>query len=179
MLNDQMPSTPSVTKQSVQFSDRPWIGKDFGAKRILVLGESWYGDWGASYNSDSSYVAGYLAGELRDLMYTKMANACGMSRQTYWDSILFTNFVTWAGTHRTDRPTKSMYEAAIPRLERLLQEHAPKGVWILGKEQSEFSAPVIRHAGIACEVSLHPTSYGLRNQLLSESWQRLQAQLSP
>lgn len=178
MLNNQIPSTPGVTQQCAKFIDEPWIGKEFEARRILVLGESWYGDWGAGYNSDSSYVAGYLAGKLRDVMYTKMANACGMSRQAYWDCILFTNFVTWAGAHRTDRPTKSMYEKGVPRLKRLLQEYKPKGVWILGKEQSKFSAPVVHNAGIPFEVSLHPTSYGLRNQLLGESWQRLQSQIN-
>lgn len=178
MLNDHLTSTGGVTIQGGQISDKPWIGKRFENTRILVLGESWYGDWGSDYNSDSSYVAGYLAGEIRDSMYSKMANACGADRQTYWNSILFTNFVIWAGDKRTDRPTRFMYEAAVPRLERLLQDYKPRGVWILGKEQSEFSAPVVHKAGIAFEVSFHPTSYGLRNKVLGESWHRLTSKIT-
>lgn len=179
MINDKMPTTQEVEHPRAGFSDTPWIGDNFEARRIMVLGESWYGDWGAGYNSDHSYVAAYLAGELRDGMYTKMANACGMSRETYWHGILFTNFVTWAGSHRTDRPTRSMYKASALRLEKLLQQYKPKGVWILGKEQSEFSEPVVRQACIPHEVSLHPTSFGLRNQALGESWFRLQSRALP
>ena len=112
-------------------------------EKILVLGESWYGDWGTEFNSDQAYVAAYLEGKLRDGMYTKMANACGMDKVTFWRSILFTNFVTWAGSYRTDRPTTKMYKDAVPRLIELLQKFKPAGVWILGKEQSYFSAPVV------------------------------------
>jgi hypothetical protein len=178
MFNDHFPCTHGDKMRGPQIADKPWIGKSYEQTRILVLGESWYGDWGSDYNSDSSYVAGYLAGAIRDSMYSKMANACGAERQAYWESILFTNFVTWAGNKRTDRPTRVMYEAAVPRLERLLQIHMPRGVWILGKEQSEFSASVVRQAGIAFEVSFHPTSYGLRNQVLGESWHRLTAKIT-
>lgn len=175
VMNNKSPLTSAA--HPIGFIDRPWMGINYESKRILVLGESWYGDWGSEHNSDHGYVTAYLTNKISDRMYTKMANACGLARDTYWHSIAFTNFVIWAGHSRTDRPTSDMYKSAIERLDRLLQEHKPQGVWILGKEQSQYSEPVIRNAGVKCEVALHPTSYGVSNQVLGESWKRLIEQL--
>lgn len=158
--------------------DKPWIGPKYEETRILVLGESWYGDWGGAQNSDAGYVQAYLDGTLTDRMYTKMANATGLDRKSYWNSIAFTNFVIWAGTKRTDRPTPQMYRSSIPRLRELLQQLKPRGVWILGKEQAEHSAPVIKQAGIPFDVSIHPTSYGVTRVELSESWSKLTTALA-
>jgi hypothetical protein len=142
------------------------------------LGESWYGDWGSEYNSDQGYVAAYLKNKIRDRMYTKMANACELDRHIYWNNIAFTNFVTWTGFAREDRPTITMYKLATERLARLLQEHKPEGVWILGREQGEYSAPVVRIAGIKHEVAPHPTGYGISNRTLGNSWKRLMEQIA-
>lgn len=158
------------------FVDQPWIGSNYQKTRILVLGESWYGDWGCEHNSDQGYIAAYLSNKIIDRMYTKMANACGSDRHTYWNNIAFTNFVTWTGSSREDRPTISMYKLASERLTMLLQELEPKGVWILGKEQSEYSEPIVRKAGIICEVAYHPTGFGISNRVLGDSWEQLLAQ---
>ena len=125
----------TTSKRPASLQDRPWIGSSFDNKRILVLGESWYGDWGDDRNTDAGYVRAYLRGALRDGMYTKMAKGSGLSVADVWNSIAFTNFVVWTGTRREDRPTAQMYRDSVPRLKELLGSLAPLGVWILGKEQ--------------------------------------------
>lgn len=152
-------------------TDLIWIGDRFAERRILVLGESWYGDY--ADNTDTGYIRLYLAGKLADRMYTRMANACGLSRDDFWHGIAFTNFAQRVGEKREDRPTLAMYEAAKPRLSRLLAELQPRGVWILGKEQGEHSAPLVAAAGIPLVVSRHPTSYGVPNAELGADWSNL------
>ena len=164
--------TPSQTPPA-SLQDKPWIGSNYQEKRILVLGESWYGDWGGAQNNDAGYVQAYVDGKLRDGMYSKMANAAGLDRQVFWQSIAFTNFVIWAGAGCKDRPTKQMYLDSVPRLRDLLETLKPRGVWILGKEQSQYSAPVVERAGIHFDVSTHPTGYGVTLLEIGESWRRL------
>ncbi len=157
--------------------DTIWVGPNYPASRIFVLGESWYGDY--ADNTDRGYIALYLANKQADGMYTKMANACRPDVQeterkaAYWNSIMFTNFVQRVGDKRTDRPTKQHYVEARARLLAILQTHKPKAVWVLGKEQAEHSTQVIQSAGIPFVVTAHPTSYGLSNQALGDSWRQL------
>jgi hypothetical protein len=152
-------------------SNRIWIGPNYAAQRILVLGESWYGSW--ADNTDHGYIALYLAGKLQDGMYTRMANATGLSKADFWNGIAFTNYVQRTGDSREDRPTPMAYEHARTRLRALVETLQPKGVWILGKEQAAYSQNVLLELGVPSEVTAHPTSYGLSNALLGQSWARL------
>jgi len=154
-------------------TDQVWVGSRFRETGIFVLGESWYGDYAENLVTDSGWIASYLRGEQVDRMYTRMANACKLSPKEFWQSILFTNFVLRVGDVRANRPTRQMYKDAGPRLQKILSEHRPRGVWVLGIGQSEFSVPIILDAGIPCEVVAHPTSYGLRNAVLGASWKRV------
>lgn len=148
-----------------------WTGANYDKLRILVLGESWYGDY--IDNSDAGYIRMYLDGALTDSMYSRMANACGLSRNDFWNGIAFTNFVQRIGDTRSCRPTTDDYQQAKARLVALLQHQKPKGVWILGIEQSKYSASVIEEMGISYEITAHPTSYGLSNAKLGASWHNL------
>ncbi len=159
-----------MTQTDDQFADI-WIGPEYPRQRILVLGESWYGNW--ADNTDRGYITLYLAGDVADAMYTKMANACGRSKADFWNSIAFTNFAERVGDRREDRPTKEHYEVAAARLTALLEHLRPRGVWVLGKGQAEHSVPVIEQAGVPYDVSVHPTGYGVKNATLGESWARL------
>ena len=80
---------------------------------------------------------------------------------------MFTNFVQRVGATRKSRPTTDHYKSASARLANLLVVHKPVGVWILGIGQGEYSAPIIKSAGIPYEISAHPTSYGLKNSCSS------------
>ena len=151
--------------------DLIWIGNNYSQNRIFVLGESWYGDY--ADNTDVGYVTMYLEGRQTDRMYTRMANACKLSRAEFWHKIIFTNFVQKVGETRSDRPTLTRYREAKARLAELLRIHKPRGVWALGKEQAEHSSPAIEEAGIPYEVTAHPASRGLSNRALGESWNAL------
>ena len=157
------------------YPERIWIGPTYTNRRIFVLGESWYGDFTDDLVTDDGYIRAYLEGRVTDAMYTRMANACELERKKYWESIMFTNFVQRVGSTRDFRPTTEHYRTACARLARLLEEHTPRGVWILGLGQSSYSASVVERVGIPYVVSAHPTSYGLKNATLGASWKALLA----
>jgi len=171
---EQTPGDELAIK-SVVPTDQVWVGPRYCEMGIFVLGESWYGDYAEKLVTDHGWIQSYLNGTVTDRMYTRMANACKMTRHQFWERILFTNFVLRVGNVRSDRPTRQMYLDARPRLRQVLAAHKPRAVWILGLGQSEFSGPVIAEAGIPFEVVPHPTSYGLSNQALGDSWQKVVA----
>lgn len=158
-----------------EYPQRVWVAPGFARLCIFVLGESWYGHYEGDLATDDGYIRAYLEGKVVDAMYTRLANATGLKKQAFWRSVMFTNFVQRTGPTRDHRPTSEQYRAATRRLASLLEAHRPLGVWILGKEQSRYSEPVVRSAGIPAEVAPHPTSYGLKNAVLRESWAALLA----
>jgi hypothetical protein len=157
--------------------ERIWVGPRYSTSRILVLGESWYGEYEGDLVTDDGYISAYLAGKQTDRMYTRMANAAGLEKGEFWHAVAFTNFVQRVGDTRRCRPTRAQYVEAQPRLSNILLKYQPKGVWILGKEQSVYSQPVVRAAGISCAVSPHPTSRGVSNEQLGEGWRQLIASI--
>lgn len=161
------------------YPERIWIGPNYASQRIFVLGESWYGDFPGDLVTDDGYIRAYLEGRVTDAMYTRMANACELEKKIFWEGILFTNFVQRVGATRNFRPTPEHYRTASARLSRILEEHTPRGVWILGLGQGAHSAPVVERAGIPYEVTAHPTSYGLKNATLGTSWKALLAKAQP
>ena len=58
-----------------------------------MLGESWYGDYQDDLATDDGYIRAYLNDRVTDALYTRIANACEMEKQAFWESIMFTNFV--------------------------------------------------------------------------------------
>jgi hypothetical protein len=166
----------------LNFSDFPvsriWRGRNYPEARIFILGESWYGEYLGDLNYDDGYIAAYLEGRQVDRMYSKMANAVGMSKATFWHSVAFTNFVQCVGPTRQSRPTPAMYSAAAPRLKAILNDISPAAVWVLGIEQSALSIPIIQAAAIPAEVCIHPTSIGVTSAALRESWERLRAKVA-
>ena len=159
--------------------ERIWVGPQYHKERIFVLGESWFGDYEGDLATDAGYITAYLAGTQRDRLYSCIAEACGPDVPTYWESVMFTNYVQRVGPTRDHRPSEAQYLEAQPRLHRILVEHQPRGVWVLGKEQGKYSAPIVRGAGINVEVTAHPSSFrGERAVLLTKlraSWQELLA----
>jgi hypothetical protein len=99
-------------------------------------------------------------------------------RREVWSTIVFYNFVVEHVVTAENRPTEEQYKASIPQFRDVLEEHQPSGVWVLGKEQAKYSEPVIRSLKLPFEVSCHPTSYGLSNESLKESWVKLQEKLN-
>lgn len=153
--------------------ERIWIGPTYSKLRVLVLGESWYGEFPGDLVTDDAYIRAYLEDRVTDSMYSRMANACELERKEFWNGVMFTNFVQRVGATRDSRPTPEHYKEACNRLARLFEDYSPRGVWILGLEQGKHSAPVVQRFEIACGVSAHPTSYGLKNSTLGASCKAL------
>ena len=152
------------------YVERIWIGPNYPMQRIFVLGESWYGDYPDEMSTDDGYIRAYLDGRQPDRLYTRIANACKIEKRAFWESIMFTNYVQRVGVTRDHRPSTAQYRDASARLARLLVEHAPRGVWILGREQARHSEPIVAAAGIPVEVTAHPTSFGVKHATLYASW---------
>jgi hypothetical protein len=135
---------------------RVWKGREYERTRILVLGESWYGTYEDDHLYDDTYVAAWLRGEVRDAMYSRMANAVRLSREGFWQSIAFTNYAQCVGPDRDHRPDLEMFEAGAVRLRAIIAELKPTVIWLLGKQQAEHSGPVVAEAGLPSVVSRHP-----------------------
>jgi hypothetical protein len=158
-----------------------WIGDNYArsANRILVLGESWYGD----VEPLAVYVPRWARGEINDSMFSRLFNAASglhterathAQRLAWWNGIAFYNFVPGTvGKSRSDRPGRAVFIAARDPLAAVLDRLRPQGVWIIGKEQAEHSADVVRLFGAACEVTAHTASYGLSSAALATSWAKL------
>lgn len=174
-----MPShNPAITP----VPDQPWVGERYrDGHRTLVLGESWYGTFPEAIATDDGYIHAWLAGSLpkgiREMLYPRLSGAVGPSRTEFWNGVAFTNFVIASvGPTRSNRPTEAMYEAAKVRLARVLAELRPSRVWVIGKEQSAHSGPVIDEAGIAWAWVRFPLSApAMTHKELAASWSALQA----
>lgn len=145
----------------------------------MILGESWYGE----VEPLAMYVPRWASGEINDSMFARLFNtasgwhterATPQQRLDWWNGIAFYNFVPGTvGASRSDRPTTQMFAAARDPLASVLYKFRPRGVWIIGKGQAEYSADVVSRFGSEYEVSPHTASYGLRSADLAASWHRL------
>ena len=54
-----------------------WIGDRYRETGILVLGESWYGSYPDRLATDAGYIDAYLARQVEDRMYSKLAGMTG------------------------------------------------------------------------------------------------------
>lgn len=170
----RLPHSASTRKTTETYPEKVWVGPKFTRTGVFVLGESWFGDYPDHLATDDGYIRAYLKGEVTDALYTRIANATGLGKQPFWESIMFTNFVSQpTGPTRAYRPTAVQYKQALPRLASLLKLHRPRGVWIIGKEQAAYSEPVVREAVIPVAVSPHPTSYGIKHEVLRAAWDEL------
>jgi hypothetical protein len=158
-----------------------WIGDKYECEsdRVLILGESWYGD----VEPLVLYVPRWARGEINDSTFSRLFNAASglhTERATYeqrvdwWNAIAFYNFVPGTvGASRSDRPSEAAFAAARTLLTVVLDKLRPRGVWIIGKGQAEYSAEVVRRFGSVFEVTPHTASFGLRSADLAASWHRL------
>jgi len=158
-----------------------WIGENYerSADRILILGESWYGD----VEPLAAYVPRWARAEItRDYTFARIFNAASgfhtkhatlVQRLAWWNGIAFYNFVPGTvGASADDRPSSAALAAARMPLTAVLAHLAPKGVWIIGKGQAKYSADVVLHFGAQYEVTDHP---GARptSAAMAASWANL------
>lgn len=166
-------------------TDHIWIGDNFDSRpeRVLVLGESWYGD----LEPLRPYVLNWAKGEFRDQTFSRVSNVLKRTGYTFsrtcchldaWNQIAFCNFVVGTvGKTRDERPKTSHYEASRECFHMTLSMVKPRAVWILGTEQAKYSVPVVEKEHVMFQVAPHPVSRGLRNDILDQSWRLLVARL--
>lgn len=158
-----------------------WVGSTFPTTGILILGESTYG----ADDPLLTYIPSWCRRQTPDRTFSRIFNAFSgqqtssatvAQREAFWASVAFANFVEQAvGSTRSHRPTPEHYLAAASALPHLLRQIKPRGVLILGREQAQYSEPLVRAAGIPCVVCPHPTAYGISTAALKFGWDELQS----
>ena len=167
-------------------SENIWVGESYpkSKHRILILAESDYYEATGVNLPLLSYVPTWINKKTKDYTFSRIFNACSEEdknkelverRRIFWDSIVYYNFLTVVLKNRKARPTVKQYEDSKSAFNKVLATHKPKGVWILGVGQAEFSRPIVVENRVHCVVQKHPTSWGLKKDVLRKSFLELQA----
>jgi hypothetical protein len=158
----------------------PWIGARVPQRRVLVLGESWYGPTPLL----STYIPAWCAGTQRDYLFSRIFNAANVTaglhsstatateKRAFWDSVIFDNFVNWSiGGSRSSRPSTADFYSAATTLPTRVAALRPTAVWILGRAHRPHSLRCLH--GIHTVSSPHPCSYGVTTATLAADWAKL------
>lgn len=162
---------------------KPWVGRQFRAQnhRVLILGESWYGNFGAS--EEIWYIDTWIKRQApgkSDRFFSRIFNSCNLKsaaqatqseRAAFWDSVAFTNLVSESvGDAPRVRPGEAHWKKGVRRLERLLLRLQCDRALILGLETSFYAKPVFDGWGIKSVSCPHPSGYGITKKMLQEKW---------
>jgi hypothetical protein len=162
-----------------------WVGSGYVAaeRRVLILGESWWGD----VERLGGAIERWARDEQADATFSRLFNTCSGKRRerasynermAFWNSIAFYNFVQGSlGATRKSRPSRMHFTSAIPALEKVLKSLKPTCVWVVGVGQSEYSSAVLQQLNIPFEVVRHPSS-GISHENFYGSWRNLLARVS-
>jgi len=174
----------------------PWIGRDYtagiGGVRLLVLGESHWGNSTYQYTEFTRDVVKKWCFQRRDRFFTSIAKlVLGIPpgvylaegpRQAFWNQVAFYNFVpVIVGPGPRDRPSEAQWSLATEPFCNVLTELEPHAILVLGKElwwhlpepDSMIRLPIPsmeieikryrRGATFADAVMIqHPSSFGMR-----------------
>ncbi len=156
-----------------------WVGREFTSTKVLVLGESWYGDPIPLLR----YIPAWIAGSERDALFSRLYRASRHSsattdevgcRASFWNSLAFTNFVPGTvGAVRRNRPSVTHFRTGQPYLSDVLARLQPANVLILGIEQGRYAAPVCQSAHVPSCIIPHPTGYGVRSSVIQDAYRHL------
>ena len=164
----------------------PWIGSAISSsntsstpsKRILILGESWYGPPVPL----STYLTGWCAGSIQDHFFSCIFHAASGSpasgaspqqRSAFWNNVIFDNFVNFpVGPSISHRPTPLQLDAAAHTFPARLAVLLPDSVWVIGVKQQQYSVPVLRTHHYHYVPSPHPRS-GVTIVRLRDDWTKL------
>lgn len=159
----------------------PWEGSKYRSGglegvRVLILGESHYGDVGTESAACTIETVKDLGQERRNRFFTvtqKLVSGINpeewvpdKTRVEFWESVAFYNYVqSFPGDKSRMRPTQEMWANAATPLLKTLQELRPQVMVVLGLElQSHL--PEIPSGIRVCNVP-HPSSRGFQY----ERWQ--------
>lgn len=167
-----------------------WKGRDYElpTNRILILGESTYDTDGVADAPLQQYVQQWLDRiETRDHTFARICNACSGNpessatkegRSAFWSTVAFYNFVVDRMGSSTTRPMRAQFESSKSALAEVLNVLKPDGVWILGRETASYAEEVAKQSGVVYLSVDHPASRGLKNEVLTASWNSLLGMVS-
>ncbi|MBM9536191.1 hypothetical protein [Desulfobulbus alkaliphilus] len=148
---------------------QPWIGNLYRANnrfgvRVLVLGESHYGDEAETRPTVTTEVVRRLAQGERHSFFTKVSKVLlGLDRNTWlnneargevWEHISFYNYIQgFVSTDPRVRPTADMWESAREPFLQIIRDLNPQLILVLGIElgrniravSSDIEVCVIQH----------------------------------
>lgn len=152
---------------------KPWVGScylkhNLGA-RILILGESHYGDPGDEHENFTIDVVKLWGQEKRLPFFTKISKTVlnygasdflsDQDRFDFWENVAFYNYVqAIVGEGPRDRPSCAMWEKSESALQEVIENLAPQVIIVLGKELAE-NLPHIPEEIEICYLN-HPSSGG-------------------
>ncbi|NCT66558.1 MAG: hypothetical protein GXC76_02825 [Rhodanobacteraceae bacterium] len=167
----------------------PWIGSKYRGDnrfgvRVLVLGESHYGDKSETRRTVTTEVVRWLAQDERHAFFTKISKVLlGLDKTTWiddevrgevWEHVAFYNYIQeFVSTDSRVSPLDEMWAAAPAPFLHVLSELEPNVVLVLGKRLSAHLPKIPDGVEICCIQ--HPSTgfdYGLWNPIFSESVQR-------
>jgi hypothetical protein len=159
----------------------PWIGSKYwseglGGVKVLILGESHYGDVGTESPSFTEEVVREWGQEKRHRFFTvtqKLVSGVNPdhdvseeSRAAFWEHVAFYNYVqVFPGPEPRIRPTQEMWSAAVSPFLLTFSELQPQVLVVLGKELRSYLPELPNNVQI-CKVQ-HPSSRGFQYQ----NWQ--------
>lgn len=118
---------------------KPWIGADYAAsdERLLILGESHYGDESMSGNSTITFTQEYVDGQNHRFWTSIMQVVRGqpyweLDRREFWQSVAFYNYVQQpvAETAKV-APTSEMFSLSRDAFFSVLSQLAPRKILVL------------------------------------------------
>lgn len=156
----------------------PWVGSLYWAEgldgvRILIAGESHYGDPGTETGSCTIDVVQEWGREKRLRFFTMTQKlVCGVpervwltdeQRAKFWERVSFCNFVQqFPGPAPRYRPTNEMWEAAVQPFIDTVRELKPQVVVALGFELYDRLPLLQLASGMPVVRCQHPSSAGFR-----------------
>lgn len=136
-----------MSQESMVRAFDPWVGANYWSEglagvRILVLGESHYGEPGTERLSFTTEIVREWGQEKRHQFFTKTQKLVDVhapgwisdeARVEFWERVAFYNFVqVFVGTEPRIRPTKEMWNAARVAFLATLAELKPQVMVVLG-----------------------------------------------
>lgn len=153
---------------------KPWIGDKYQSEgldglRLLILGESHYGENGTEHPDFTRDVVKSLGQENRHRFFTTTAKVVlGMGsshisdtkRADFWDRVAFANYIQTFVAEDADsrkRPTEEMWKEARKALPTTIEKTNPDAIVVLGLEVERHLPELpnsLPHHGIK-----HPSQY--------------------
>ncbi len=167
---------------------QPWVGNKFNGDnrfgvRVLILGESHYGQESEIQPTVTTEVVRLLAQQKRHAFFTKLSKLLlGLDGKTWidnntrgevWEHIAFYNYIQSFVSDSRVRPSTEMWDAAREPFLGIFHDLKPDVVLVLGKELATHVPTLPEKIDVCCIQ--HPSTgfdYKEWNPLFAEAIQR-------